>query len=43
MANWLFAILAAVLTGLGRLNFGLEQAVSNHYQAIALSFWSRCC
>ena len=35
----LFAIIAASLTSLGRLDFGLEAAVSNHYQAIALVFW----
>ena len=40
IANLLFAMAAAGLTSLGRLNFGLEQAVSNHYQAIALVFWA---
>ena len=40
LANLLFTILSAVLTSLGRLNFGIEQAMSSHYQAIALSFWA---
>ena len=40
LANMLFTMVAALLTSLGRLNFGLEQAMSNHYQAIALVFWA---
>jgi hypothetical protein len=40
LSNMLFAMVAAALTSLGRLNFGLEIAVSNHYQAIALVFWA---
>jgi hypothetical protein len=40
ITNLVFTILSAVLTSLGRMNFGIEQAMSSHYQAIALSFWA---
>jgi hypothetical protein len=39
-ANILFAIAAAVLTSLGRLSFGIGQAISSRYQVIALLFWA---
>jgi hypothetical protein len=39
-ANMLFAIATAVLTSLGRLSFGIDQATSGRYQTIALLFWA---
>jgi len=38
-ANLLFALLAAVLAGLGRLTFGIGYATSSRYQSVALVFW----
>jgi len=39
-ANLLFTALAAVLAGLGRLNFGMREATSSRYQSITLVFWA---
>ena len=39
-ANLLFTFLAAVVTSLGRLNFGIGQATSGRYQVTALLFWA---
>ena len=39
-ANMLFALIAAVLTSLGRLDFGIVQAISSRYQTMALFFWA---
>jgi hypothetical protein len=39
-ANILFALGGAVLTSLGRLDFGIGQAASSRYQVIALLFWA---
>jgi hypothetical protein len=40
LANLLLTVTAAVLTSLGRLNFGLAQATTSRYQSIALVFWA---
>lgn len=39
-ANMLFALAIGVMTSLGRVNFGLEQAASSRYQTVALVFWA---
>lgn len=39
-ANMLFAIATGVLTSLGRMNFGFDQAASSRYQTIALLYWA---
>lgn len=39
-ANMLFAIVTGVLTSLGRLTFGVNQATSSRYQTISLAFWA---
>ena len=39
-ANLIFLMATAFLTGLGRINFGLEQALSSRYITMALTFWS---
>jgi hypothetical protein len=36
----LFSLLAAYLTSLGRLDFGVAQASANRYQCVALLFWA---
>ena len=40
VANLLLTVAAAVLTSLGRLNFGLATATLSRYQSIALVFWA---
>ncbi len=35
-----FTVATALLTGLGRLNFGLEQALSSRYATPAMVFWT---
>jgi hypothetical protein len=40
VANLLLTVAAAVLTGLGRLKFGLAAATLSRYQSIALVFWA---
>jgi hypothetical protein len=40
LINVLFTLLTATITGLGRINFGFEQAMASRYQSIALVFWA---
>jgi hypothetical protein len=39
-AIMLFTLSTAVITSLGRLNFGVAQAASSRYQCVALLFWA---
>ena len=34
------SVITGLITGAGRINFGLDQALSSRYQSIALAFWA---
>jgi len=38
-AEMMFALGGIILTALGRINFGYEQAIASRYQSVALIFW----
>ncbi len=40
VANAVFLLATAFVIALGRINFGIEQAVASRYQTIALAFWA---
>ena len=40
VANAVFMLVTAFVIALGRINFGIEQAIASRYQAIALAFWA---
>jgi hypothetical protein len=39
VATLIFVIVTGIFTALGRINFGLEQALSSRYQTVAFTFW----
>jgi hypothetical protein len=39
LTNMIFFLVTSMVTALGRINFGLEQAISSRYQTIAMAFW----
>jgi hypothetical protein len=40
LANAVFLLTTAFIVALGRINFGIQQAVAGRYQTIALAFWA---
>lgn len=39
LTNTIFFLVTSMVTALGRIHFGLEQATSSRYQTIAMAFW----
>jgi hypothetical protein len=39
LTSMIFFLVTSMVTALGRINFGLEQATSSRYQTIAMAFW----